>query len=370
MRIGSDFYNNQYPRWEMKLRSGKISLRQFEDWSHFYKCYARREIIDYAPPTLSLTLSEVCNLRCPTCQLLPFRGTNHQAFMTLEFVHELFEKYPDSFSSIIIAGGEPLLNPAFPEIISFLKSLKREIKLYSNGILLARHVQHLKGIQKINISLDSFDQESFKKNRDGTSEQYKLIMEGLSRLKEENIPFQISYVLHQDNLEEAIYFLDFAGNISPASVKFHNINSYYSRQHNPVTLPEQRTRDFINRVMSRNDYSFNITMPTILDTDDIESQRVPCVQLWDGMRVGHDGSLAICCHSDNNPRYGNIFGQHPLNSPEFVDRRKLHIEGKLSNTICEFCPQRFFAEDYAFFQVKTGQWEVNHVYSRIEFHIP
>lgn len=370
MRLESSYYKNQYTRWKKKLQSGRINQRQFEDWCGFHRSYAREVNVDFIPPTLSLTLTKGCNLHCPTCQLLPFRETSRTVSMTLDFVQEIFKRAPHSFSSIIIAGGEPLLTPHFREIIHFLVNLNREIKLYSNGILLTRYAQDLRGVRKINISLDSFDEDSFRKNRGGTAAQYRSILDGLAKLIEHGIPFQLSYVLHHDNLDEGLLFLDFAERASAASVKFHNINAYYSSQHKPVTLPDRRTEEFLKKIMDRNNYSFDITLPTILNSEDNQSQLVACAQLWDGVRVGPDGSLALCCHTDNNPCYGNIFDANLLNSTEFIEWRMRHIQGRLGGTICEFCPQRFFAEDYAFFHVHSGQWEFNNVHFGTELHLP
>jgi hypothetical protein len=108
--------------------------------------------------------------------------------------------------------------------------------------------------------------------------------------------------------------------------------------------------------MDRNNYSFDITLPTILNSEDNQSHLVACAQLWDGMRVGPDGSLALCCHTDNNPCYGNIFDANPLNSTEFIEWRMRHIQGGSAAPSANFAPSAF-CQDYAFFHVHSGQWE-------------
>jgi MoaA/NifB/PqqE/SkfB family radical SAM enzyme len=362
MRIGSVFHKNQLTRWKQKFAAGFINRKQYNDWMAFYNSFAKNSIIDYIPPTISITISRACNLNCPTCQLLPFKhGKEHKPFMPLSLLIKIFDLFGDSFSSIIIAGGEPLTHPEFKEAITFLKGTERHVKLFTNGILLHRYIELLKGIHKINVSMDSFDEINFIRNRGGTPAQYASIIEGIKMLRGESIPFQMSFVIHRGNTGDALKFLDFAGKYNPESVKFHNINSYYSPKYQPLCLDNEVTQNFLNKVISRSDYDFDIIMPVILDSgsERADFQDAKCVQLWDGVRVGPDGSLALCCHNENSGKYGGIFDENLMNGEFFVRMREMHIEGRISGTICERCPQRFFAEDYAFFHAKSGEWKIN-----------
>jgi cyclic pyranopterin phosphate synthase len=70
-----------------------------------------------------------------------------------------------------ITGGEPLLRKDIVEIISRLSKIVEEVSLVTNGMLLERFAGELKsaGLSRVNISLDSFDPDNYKKIVGGES---------------------------------------------------------------------------------------------------------------------------------------------------------------------------------------------------------
>ena len=78
-----------------------------------------------------------CNLRCPYCYNTGLiLGT--YADDSLNTIEELFshlEKRQGILSGLVISGGEPLLNPYTPLIITKAKELGYQIKLDTNGTL-------------------------------------------------------------------------------------------------------------------------------------------------------------------------------------------------------------------------------------------
>jgi cyclic pyranopterin phosphate synthase len=121
--------------------------------------------IDY----LRISVTDRCNLRCEYC--MPAEGT------------DVFEKgdvlrYEDleriigvaarlGMSKFRFTGGEPLIRR---ELVPFLGRVKRipgvaSIAISTNGLLLAQHAEGLRdsGVDKINISIDSFDRATFQR---------------------------------------------------------------------------------------------------------------------------------------------------------------------------------------------------------------
>lgn len=76
-------------------------------------------------------------------------------------------------NDIRITGGEPLVRRELPKLIAMLATIDglEDLSLTTNGVLLAEHAQDLKaaGLQRLNISLDTLDEETFRKiaRRDG-----------------------------------------------------------------------------------------------------------------------------------------------------------------------------------------------------------
>ncbi len=76
-------------------------------------------------------------------------------------------------NDIRITGGEPLVRRELPKLIAMLAAIDGldDLSLTTNGVLLADHAQPLRdaGLQRLNISLDTLDPETFRKiaRRDG-----------------------------------------------------------------------------------------------------------------------------------------------------------------------------------------------------------
>lgn len=126
---------------------------------------------------LRISVMDRCNFRCPYC--MP-ADQYHENF---EFLHsserlsfdeilrlaQLFVRL--GVRKVRITGGEPLLRPQIEELIGELSLLKgiEDVALTTNGILLAQHAARLKaaGLHRITVSLDSIDEEIFKRMSGG-----------------------------------------------------------------------------------------------------------------------------------------------------------------------------------------------------------
>ena len=108
---------------------------------------------------LRISLIEKCNLRCTYC--MPANGivlSPKASLMTADEIHAIAQTFVNNgVDKIRLTGGEPLLRKDFPEIIAQLASLKTEISITTNGILIDKHIAVLKqfNIKKINLSLDT-----------------------------------------------------------------------------------------------------------------------------------------------------------------------------------------------------------------------
>lgn len=121
--------------------------------------------VDY----LRISLIDRCNFRCQYC--MP-EGAEldyilKQQLLTDEELLTLLEEVliPVGFTRFRLTGGEPLLRPRVVELVKAIASLPQtqDISMTTNGFLLAPIAQSLydAGLQRINISLDSLDADTF-----------------------------------------------------------------------------------------------------------------------------------------------------------------------------------------------------------------
>lgn len=79
-----------------------------------------------------------CNLRCPYCYNtgLVLGGDGDGAeLVSFRALLTHLERRKNVLSGLVLSGGEPLLNPALPELIRDAKSIGYKIKLDTNGML-------------------------------------------------------------------------------------------------------------------------------------------------------------------------------------------------------------------------------------------
>ena len=118
--------------------------------------------------TVRISITDRCNLRCLYCSInqntifLP-----KEKIMTYEEILRIVKILLDmGLSRVKITGGEPLVRKDLPKLIASLSKLKnlKDLSLTTNGTLLTySNARMLKeaGLQRMNISLDSLDPETY-----------------------------------------------------------------------------------------------------------------------------------------------------------------------------------------------------------------
>ena len=103
-------------------------------------------------PLVTLYLSERCNSRCATCDYWR-HGVKDT---TLEQVERLLPALEARRTrTIVLSGGEPLINPQWREIAALLKSRGIGLWLLTSGLSLAKHAQSAAALfHSVTVSLD------------------------------------------------------------------------------------------------------------------------------------------------------------------------------------------------------------------------
>ena len=118
---------------------------------------------------LRLSVTDKCNLRCIYC--MPEAGVaklRHEDILSIEEIAEIVQATAAcGVTKVRITGGEPLVRRGIIDLCRKVARADgiREVCLTSNGILLPQFVDELKsaGVNRLNISLDSLDRDTYKK---------------------------------------------------------------------------------------------------------------------------------------------------------------------------------------------------------------
>jgi MoaA/NifB/PqqE/SkfB family radical SAM enzyme len=318
----------------------------------------RKDVIDFVPPVFHAAITSRCNLNCPRCM---YRLNGPAAFkdnadMAEGVFSEIMNRYASYIDTVVFSGGEPLMHPGFPRLVARAKSKRLELKIITNGILISENIEALKQFCLINISLDCYDYNSFSRYKAGTQEQYQHVLEGMALLKSARIPFRVSFILSEENVDEAMRFIDFARTIEAANVIFHNMNPHGADNYSPLVIRSEKVKRFIAEITRRNDYPFNIQLPVIFDDNSERMRGSVCNQPWYYCCVEGRGDIAYCCHLKHSQDIGNINSGYAFNSESIKKFRDAMRKNRYPARDCYYCQRRFSGMEYGFFSKDLRRW--------------
>ncbi|WOD43103.1 GTP 3',8-cyclase MoaA [Hwangdonia lutea] len=171
---------------------------------------------------LRISLIERCNLRCSYC--MPEEGVQlspKSDLMTYEEIYDIAKTFvKHGVTKIRLTGGEPLVRKDIPVILEKLASLPVELSITSNAVIIDKFIDVLKmhGVNNINVSLDSLNEEKFKHIT--RRNEFKKVYNNILLLLKEGFNVKLNAVLMKGfNDNEIIDFIKFTKDL-PISVRF------------------------------------------------------------------------------------------------------------------------------------------------------
>ena len=120
---------------------------------------------------LRISVIDKCNFRCPHCMPAEIFGADYDFLPKAKLLsNEEIVRLATLFAQLGVTkfrltGGEPLLRPNLPQLVSRLAEIEgiEDLALTTNAFYLDRHAKALKeaGLHRLTISLDSLDDDVF-----------------------------------------------------------------------------------------------------------------------------------------------------------------------------------------------------------------
>jgi GTP 3',8-cyclase len=166
---------------------------------------------------LRLSVTDLCNFRCRYC--MPQEGVAkfaHSDLLPLEALAGMvgWLSTHTAISRVRLTGGEPLVRKGICDLIAELKSFPaiQEVSLTTNASLLAPMVENLKaaGLDRVNISLDSLDEQRFAEITRGG--KLSRTLAGIKAAQEAGLtPIKLNAVLQRSTWKQEVpALLDYA----------------------------------------------------------------------------------------------------------------------------------------------------------------
>lgn len=195
-----------------------------------------------APPlTVSLLLTERCNLHCHMCPhgegtVASPGALSNPDMLSVDLADRLFRDLEPFGTEIGLMGGEPLLHKDCMEIIRLSRKRNLKTHLVTNGTLLKRDAAALleTGVNVINLSLDG--PEAIHDQVRGQKKSYKLAIDGVRTLKEASersglpLPeFHVFCVITGENHSHLLEFLEELIPYHPSVVQLNHLRFFTPR---------------------------------------------------------------------------------------------------------------------------------------------
>ena len=162
---------------------------------------------------LRISVTDLCNLRCKYC--MPEEGISkvcHEDILSIEELERIAKIFVSlGVNKIRLTGGEPLVRKGIIDIVNRIGRLDgiKDFAMTTNGILLRKYAKDLKakGLNRVNISLDTLDEEKYRYITRGG--RLKDVLEGIEVAKEMGLtPIKINTVLiggfNDDEIEKLV----------------------------------------------------------------------------------------------------------------------------------------------------------------------
>ncbi len=278
---------------------------------------AENPVVPELPPRLILDLATRCNLRCGMC---PVWGSDDEAaidsikgVMALENARKVLDEAMAAKPLVHpILYGEPLLAPAFKEVVVDVKARGLTIAINTNGLALTEEMARFLvdvGVDSVSVSIDAVTPETLK------------LIRGITDL---------------DRIEAAVHrLLAVRGSGTTPRIGV----SYTTQEDN-----QHEEAAFVARWIPLVDVVRigHVFRDGAFQGFETPKVRVPCNALYLTMPVHHDGTVTVCClDSFRETNMGNVFESSVAEvwqGEAFQQARYWHETGQYDKIpVCDKC---------------------------------
>jgi len=293
----------------------------------------------HMPTFLSIEPANWCMLRCPQCPV-GLRGAAASAdrqLMQEDLCRRVIDQAaPTAHTVIFHFQGEPLLNPALPQMIAYAHARNLYTMLSTNAQTLTPALAEQlvgSGLDRIIISVDGLTQESYAHYRVGGHLDRALAgMRALADCKKQTgcgPEIVLQCLLLRSNEAEWPLFRERYKALGADRLEMKTAQFYDYKDGNPDMPTDLRYARYTRNA----DGTYRLKQPL----------RNRCYRLWSGCVVTTDGTVLPCCFDkDHTYRLGNLNGQslaEIMHSEAASHFRRALLKNRAGIPICTNCSE-------------------------------
>ena len=295
--------------------------------------------------SLRISVTDRCNIRCQYC--MPAVGAE---FLPSERLLS-FEQFASfvrvlarlGINDLRITGGEPLLRPNLAQLIKMLSEIEGidDLALTTNGMFLAQQIGDLvaAGLKRINISLDTLREETFRTlaRRKGL----QAVLDGIAATKRfPHLKVRLNALVLRDlNLDEIIPLAEFAcaQSLPLRFIEFMPLDA--ERAWNKLRMVSgKEVRELLNArfgtlsAIARDDASQPSIDYALPDGQGvigfIDSVSQPFCSTCDRLRLTAEGKMRNCLFGQEEWDMSELLKRSPLDEAQLIDRVRTCVSRK------------------------------------------
>lgn len=291
------------------------------------------------PFTISIEPTTSCNLRCPECPSGLRKFTRNTGKISLELYRDIIDQlHRDLVYLILYFQGEPYLHPLFFHMVEDARKKKIYTMTSTNAHFLTDHLARKtveSGLDRIIISLDGLDQETYEQYRVGGS--LNKVMEGTQNLVrwkkalKSSTPYIIlQFIVFSTNEHQVGEVKKLAKALGVDKLELKTAQLYNYEDGNPL-IPGNEA---FSRYKREKSGRFRIDNPL----------NNHCLRMWRGCVITWDGLVVPCCFDkDADHRLGDLklhTFEEIWRGRAYDDYRKKLFSARKEIDICRNCTEK------------------------------
>lgn len=251
------------------------------------------------PHAIQFNITFKCNQHCTYCGIYK----ESRAEMTTDQICNMIDEFAElGTSRLSITGGEPLLREDFTEVVKYARKKGLFVSLATNGSLIEKHMDGLKYVSSVNMTLDG--PESIHDRQRGKG-NFKKVMHAIELLKQKGIPVYVVSVATKNNCARIPEVLELASSleikalIQPVffSEQSHanNLQGYVNIKYDDKAMVE--TLDYLIKLKEQGDACLILSKRYYRNVKEsiIKGDKIRCINAGSLFcTISPDGRVAPC----------------------------------------------------------------------------